>query len=219
MIERKRNRGKKLLAGFLIAQSLFLPLSTVAASDYNYNQYNNSSATVEKEQMEYLNGAVYYNQAEEPYRDYPYGEGEFGRMINTGCGPAVMAMSASTILEEKITPQQMADLSIATGNIIPGNNGTLWQFFYDAGEELGLKVTPTESPEEVIEALKDGKLVINSVNSKLGGYWTYYGHFILLTGYQDGQIAVNDPAYRSKSGLHSQEQVFTPSKQMWIIEK
>lgn len=210
------NTGKKLLTALILTQGLFLPISSAAASEYNQPIHQESVSTQERE---YLNNAVYFNQAEEPYRNYPYGDGEFGTIINTGCGPTVMAMAASTLLDKNISPIEMADLSARTGNIMPGNNGTLWQFFFDAADRYGLKATATNSRDEVVKALKEGKLVVNSVNSSMGGYWTQYGHFILLTDEVDGQIAVNDPAYRSKSKLYSEEMVFGPSKQMWIIEK
>lgn len=215
----KRNIGKKVLTAFILSQGILLPISSAASSNISSPIHNETAYSQNRESLEYLNGAAYYNQAEEPYRSYPYGEGEFGKMINTGCGPAVMAMAASTLLEEKITPIEMADLAVQTENIMAGNNGTLWQFFYDASDYLNLKITATNSQEEVLQALSDGKMVINSVNSSMGGYWTQYGHFILLTAVEDGMVAVNDPAYRSKSKLHSLETVFGPSKQMWIIEK
>ncbi len=211
-----KNIGKKLLTTLILSQGLLLPIASAASSDQTQPIPQES---VYSQDVEYLNNAVYFNQAEEPFRNYPYGEGEFGTIINTGCGPTVMAMAASTLLKENISPIEMAELSRETGNIMPNNNGTLWQFFYDAAERLGLKATATTSRDEVIKALKEGKPVINSVNNSMGGYWTQYGHFILLTKAVDGQIAVNDPAYRSKSKLHSEEEVFGPSKQMWIIEK
>lgn len=167
-----------------------------------------------------LNNMYYYNQTEQPYRDYPYGTGSMGTIMYTGCGPTSMAMVLSTILGEEVNPIEMANLAISNHNIIGGNGGTDWNFFPAVSSKYGLSCRVTTDNNEAINALKNGAYVINSVNSSLGGYWTNNGHFIVLAGIKDNMIMVNDPASRDKSNsLHTFNQVFTPSKQMWIIEE
>ena len=210
-----KNFFKKLLVATLVSQTFLLPVTSLAASSAKPNMESQEKV----EELEYMNGAVYFNQAEPPYRDYPYGTGSFGVMINTGCGPVAMAMAASTILGEHISPIYLADFAKMTDNIMPFNGGTKWQFFTQASEQLNLKCTPTTSSEEAKKALQEGKVVINSVNNEKDAYWTQFGHFILLTQEKNGKIGVNDPAFRSKSKFHDPDLVFEPSKQMWIIEK
>src|SRR5699024_12883793 len=67
---------------------------------------------------------------------------------------SVIAMAACTLLDKNISPIEMSDLSAKTGNIMPGNNGTLWQFFFDAADQYGLKATATNSRDEVVKALR-----------------------------------------------------------------
>lgn len=213
-------------------------ISTVSKIDEIVNTVKDKADKAEKEKIEQerkekrkqnienldstkkLNNMYYYNQTEQPYRDYPYGTGSMGTIMYTGCGPTSMAMVLSTILGEEINPIEMANLAISNHNIIGGNGGTDWNFFSDVSTKYGLNCRATTSSEEAINALKNGAYVINSVNSSLGGYWTNNGHFIVLAGIKDNMIMVNDPASREKSNsLHTINQVFAPSKQLWIIEE
>ena len=62
----------------------------------------------------------------------------------------------------------------------------------DGGAHYGLTVTGIgNDPENLVEALKEGKLVI-AIMSK--GHFTSSGHFIVLRGVtEDGKILVADP--------------------------
>lgn len=162
---------------------------------------------------------VYFNQREEPWGSYPYGNGFFSSIAANGCGPTSMAMVVSSLTDQYTTPSEMADFSTRGGHVMPGDGGSLWSLFPAAASAYGLNCTQTSNQDTINEALSQGALVVCSMNNSLGGYWTIGGHFIVLTGIdENGYISVADPWSRAKSVIkHNQLQVYTPLRSAWII--
>ena len=115
-----------------------------------------------------------------------------------GCGPTAIAMVAAGLTgDNTVTPYKVAQFSAENG-YYAGDSGTSWtlmtggaQQFGIYGEEMGL------SEEEVFSALENGHPIICSMRP---GDFTTTGHFIVLTGIEDGKIRVNDPNSRVRSG-------------------
>lgn len=162
---------------------------------------------------------VYYNQREEPWGSATYGNGWAATIAANGCGPTSMAMVLSSMTDQTVTPIQMANYSTMNGHVMPGDGGSYWSLFPAAANAYGLSCRQTTSRSEIIDALSNGALVISSQTNALGNYWTYGGHFIVLTGITDsGNITVADPWSRGHSVVsHTQDQVFIPMKSAWII--
>ena len=114
-----------------------------------------------------------------------------------GCGPTVISMVAAGLTgDNTITPYKVAQFSEENG-YYAGDSGTSWammtegaQQFGIYGEEMGL------SESGVLSALENGYPVICSMSP---GDFTTTGHFIVLTGVEDGKIRVNDPNSRQRS--------------------
>ena len=114
-----------------------------------------------------------------------------------GCGPTVISMVAAGLTgDNTITPYKVAQFSEENG-YYAGDSGTSWalmtegaQQFGIYGEEMGL------SESGVLSALENGYPVICSMSP---GDFTTTGHFIVLTGVEDGKIRVNDPNSRVRS--------------------
>lgn len=162
---------------------------------------------------------VYYNQREEPWGSASYGNGWLGTIAANGCGPTSMAMVLSSMLGQTVTPIEMANFATQNGHVMPGDGGSYWSLFPGAATSYGIKCTQSYSRSEIIDALSNGALVILSQNNALGNYWTYGGHFIVLTGITDsGNITVADPWSRGMSvRSHTQDQTFIPMKGAWIF--
>ncbi len=162
---------------------------------------------------------VYYNQREEPWGSAAYGNGWLGTIAANGCGPTSMAMVLSSMTDQNVTPIEMANYATRNGHVMPGDGGSYWSLFPGAASTYGLSCTQTTSRSQIIEALSNGALVIASQNNALGNYWTYGGHFIVLTGItESGNITVADPWSRGHSAVsHTQDQVFIPMRSAWII--
>ena len=114
-----------------------------------------------------------------------------------GCGPTAIAMVAAGLTgDNTVTPYKVAQFSAGNGYYV-GDSGTSWSLMTEGaqqfgiyGEEMGL------SEDEVFSALENGHPIICSMRP---GDFTTTGHFIVLTGIEDGKIRVNDPNSRVRS--------------------
>ena len=107
------------------------------------------------------------------------------------CGPTCLSMVAYYLTgDPKYTPLYMMEYAEANGYC--GNRqGTYWTFFTEGAVDLGFIVKEEYKTErKLISVLEQGKLIILSVGP---GHFTSAGHFIVLTGYEDGYFTVNDP--------------------------
>lgn len=161
----------------------------------------------------------YFNQQEEPWASHPYGNGVSGTIKANGCGPTSMAMVVSTLTGQYVTPSVMADYATSNGHVMPGDGGSYWSLFPDASSKYGLSCIQTTNQSEINESLRKGSLVIASMTNALGNYWTYGGHFIVITGVNSsGMYSVADPWSRGHSGnMHTSNQIFAPMRSAWII--
>lgn len=131
--------------------------------------------------------------------DERWGYGTYGdNMIAVnGCGPTAVAMVAAGLnWDNTITPYRVAQFAAENG-YYAGDAGTSWTLMTDGarqfgiyGEEMGL------SESEVFSELEAGHPIICSMRP---GDFTTTGHFIVLTGVEDGKIRVNDPNSRKRS--------------------
>lgn len=114
-----------------------------------------------------------------------------------GCGPTAVAMIAAGLTgDNTITPYKVAQFSAENG-YYAGDSGTSWTLMTEGarqfgiyGEELGL------DEGGIYSALESGHPIICSMKP---GDFTTTGHFIVLTGIEDGRIRVNDPNSRIRS--------------------
>ena len=131
--------------------------------------------------------------------DERWGYAQYGdNMIAiNGCGPTVIAMVAAGLTgDNSITPYKVAQYAEEQG-YYAGESGTSWELmtqgavhFGVQGQELGL------SESVILSELESGHPVICSMRP---GDFTTTGHFIVLTGVEDGKIRVNDPNSRKRS--------------------
>ena len=135
---------------------------------------------------------VYYNQFD--YEGARYGT---STIADSGCGPTCAAMVLSTLLDEKITPQEMCDYSASHGHLVPG--GTEDAFFDDVFNEYGVSYTKEEQTEEnIIASLEAGNIIIAHMGR--GNFTSGDGHFIVLTGIDEyGNVIVANPTDRINS--------------------
>ncbi|MGN0650254.1 MAG: C39 family peptidase [Oscillospiraceae bacterium] len=134
----------------------------------------------------------------------------------SGCGPTVLSMAASYLLNnEKLSPAYIADFSEKNGFASRGN-GTAWRLMSEGAQMLGL--TSEEVPlweNSMVSALTDHKLIICAMGK---GDFTSTGHFILLTDYEDGLFSVRDPnsVIRSER-LWSYDEISGQIRGMWAV--
>lgn len=146
-----------------------------------------------------------------------YSEYSGGMMGYTGCGPTCLSMVSIYLLNDPdLTPQYIAQFSQAHGYSAPGN-GSKWTLISKGGKELGLDVA--ELPLEgsiVLRNLDEGNPVICVMGP---GAFTATGHFIVLSGCEDGKIRVNDPNSKIRSEqLWDWDDLQGQIKNLWVVK-
>ena len=123
-----------------------------------------------------------------------YGDGLMGL---TGCGPTVLSMAVCGLTgDNTVTPWVVAQYA-EEANLYVDGSGSSWDLIGEGCRHYGLE--SEELPLDkgmVTRALESGHPVICSMGP---GDFTTSGHFILLTGVEDGQIRLNDPNRPSNS--------------------
>lgn len=126
-----------------------------------------------------------------------YGEyaGEF--MGLSGCGPTCLSMVCIYLLKDgTYSPAYVADFAETNGYSVPGS-GSQWTLISEGGKALGLDVTEIPLDEgRIIRNLEAGNPIICVMGP---GDFTTTGHFIVMTGYEDGKVRINDPNSQVRS--------------------
>ena len=151
--------------------------------------------------------------------DERWGYGKYGNNIVgvSGCGPACMAMVIAGLTENpQVTPYTMAVYS-DEHDFVTEDGNTLWGFIASGGEEFGVlgQALPLQE-ESVLDCLKQGNPIICSMRP---GDFTTTGHFIVLTGWQNGKISLNDPnSIKNSEKLWTYEKLEPQIKNLWGME-
>lgn len=115
----------------------------------------------------------------------------------SGCGPTALSMVA-IFMTGDITknPRWVADFASQNGYAVDGS-GTAWSLMLEGARQIGLssKEIPVER-ERVENNLQAGNPIIALMGP---GEFTSNGHFIVLTGLQNGRLKINDPNSRKNS--------------------
>lgn len=139
-----------------------------------------------------------------------------GEMMGlSGCGPTCLSMVCLYLLDDPtLTPRYIADYSVEKGYYHNGS-GSSWTLISKGGVELGLNVQEIPLVEKKITRnLEAGNPVICVVGP---GFFTTTGHFIVMTGYADGYVTVNDPNSPSKSAqTWKLTEVMEQIRNLWV---
>ncbi len=155
--------------------------------DSNKNQLLTKNHYIEKVAYK----PFYYNQKDSRWNQIYYGRYPFG---STGCAPTAMAMAFQGILGRTILPIEIANyLYSNTNEFNKKTQGSSGQAIVEASDYYGIKRTALETKEDLINALKDGKIVFAAMgNGRFGK--KKYNHAIILYGYRsNGSTNVMDP--------------------------
>lgn len=145
----------------------------------------------------------------------PYGDNNIGL---SGCAPTCLSMVAVGLTgNEQATPNAIADYAMKEGYYVEGT-GTAWSLMTDGCQKFGVVGTELGLDKDtVLSKLKNKKPIICSVRS---GDFTTTGHFIVLTGVEDGKIKVNDPNSKKRSTkLWEYEKLEGQIRNLWVFDK
>lgn len=134
----------------------------------------------------------------------------------TGCGPACLAMAGYYLTgSQNMNPGDVAAFAEQNGYYAKGY-GSSWTLISEGSARLGLKAT--ELPlvkKKMTDALEAGHPVILAMGA---GDFTTAGHYIVLTGLENGFFRVNDPnSIANSRKLWSYEQMEGQIRNIWEI--
>lgn len=163
--------------------------------------------------------------------NYKQGDSRWGKVVytknntynksqtisNSGCGPTAVADIVATWWDSKVTPKEMAALSVANGYRTT-NSGTAWGFFKFVANKYGAsKFVQTGTYATAEAAIKSGAYVVVSVGP---GVWTKGGHFICWWKVDDKYVYINDPASSASARAKSaKSNLKNQAKQYFIFYK
>lgn len=137
----------------------------------------------------------------------------------TGCGPVCLSMAAYHLTkDEDMSPDKIIKFAKKNGYALNGitEKGSSWTLISEGGEKLGLDVTELPLDENrIIKNLEVGNPIICSMGP---GDFTTTGHFIVLVGYENGKIKVNDPnSIKNSEKEWTYEQIKDQIRNLWAI--
>ena len=143
----------------------------------------------------------------------PYGSGCIGQ---TGCGPTCLAMAGYYLTgDDSFNPKTMADFA-GENHYYASGYGSSWTLISEGGEKLGLTVRELPLVKgKMVDAVESGHPVILALGK---GDFTSSGHYIVLTGMEDGAFRANDPNSRVRSEkLWTYEELEGQIRNIWEI--
>lgn len=180
-----------------------------------YPTAHRQSHTVDLSAYENADSVPLFLQWDPQWGYIPYGSDVAGL---TACGPVCLSMAAYYLTADPaMSPDRIIQFSLDNGYCVPGN-GTSWTLISQGGPQLGLDVTEIPLVESrIIDNLEVGNPIICVMGP---GDFTTSGHYIVLTGYEDGFIRVNDPNSRANSEKPwTYSQLEAQIENLWVIRR
>lgn len=169
---------------------------------------------------------VNYLQTDARWKNHNYSApGESKTIGSSGCGITAATMVIATLKDKNVTPITTADWSMAHGYKAL-NQGTYYTYFVPQMNQYGITckrlntsnlygISSSTAHTEALNALKNNDWVIACMGK---GNWTSSGHYILVYGYKNGYVYINDPASTSSSRVKNTWGLFAKQvKYMWTI--
>lgn len=136
----------------------------------------------------------------------------------TGCGPVCLSMVAFSLTRNPdMSPDNLIRFALDEGYCRRGS-GSSWTLISEGAGKLGLRATELPLVEGMIRGyLEAGSPIICAMGP---GDFTSTGHFIVLTGLEDGLLCVNDPNSIARSETRwDYEQIAGQIRNLWVVEK
>ena len=152
--------------------------------------------------------------------DTRWGYMEYGDdlVAMNGCGPVCLAMAGYYWnRSDAFSPDEMVRFAIEEGYCVPGN-GTSWTLISEGAVKLGLDVSEIPLVESrIVKNLEVGNPIICVMGP---GDFTTSGHYIVMTGLEDGLIRINDPnSYANSEKLWDYDDICDQIRNLWVIRK
>ena len=135
----------------------------------------------------------------------------------TACGPVCLSMAAVYLTgDAAYSPDAMIRFASENNYYVPGS-GSSWTLISEGGKKLGFQVT--ELPLDEGRIRKCVKVDIPVILVVGPGDFTTSGHFLVITGYENGKFRLNDPNSKANSQkLWAYEDIKGQIRNLWSIE-
>ena len=136
----------------------------------------------------------------------------------TACGPVCLSMAAIYLTgDPSYSPNVMIRFAKENNYYVSGS-GSSWTLISEGGKKLGFHVTELPLDEKRIRKCLEADIPVILVVGP--GDFTSSGHFLVLTGYENGKFRLNDPNSKSNSEkLWAYEDIKGQIRNLWSIEK
>ena len=135
----------------------------------------------------------------------------------TGSAPLCLSMAGWYLTGDALfSPDEVIRFANDNGYSAKGS-GSKWTLISEGGTTLGLSVKELPLVEQKItDYLKAGNIIIAVVGS---GDFTRESQFIVLTGYKNGAISVNDPnSLENSDKTWTYQQLESQINNLWLIQ-
>src|SRR5699024_572339 len=130
-----------------------------------------------------------YLQKDANWRTEKYGSNTTQQLGENGCAILSLAMVHAAFENREVNPKEILEWSEEKYWV--DNAGTSWQIFHDFAVEHNYDFYNYGNDfYSAMEAVNNGELIVASV---VPGFFTEVGHIIVIRGYENGQVYVNDP--------------------------
>ena len=192
-----------------------------------YEKYKNDTSKIDiskeikdiERQDRGRNKIPYFNQWDVRWAFKKIDDGHFSV---SGCGPTVMSMAYMGLIGEKdLNPYAMGQLANKEGYYIH-ELGSLHTLFTEFSNEIGLNSRYISKNFESLKgAIDRGSLVVFHVKNNGIGDFTYSGHYILATDYDEaGQVTILDPnSYDNTNKKWDFDRILSQTTNMFEISK
>lgn len=147
-----------------------------------------------------------------------YGDDSGSIIAANGCAVVSLAMIDSYFQNTQIDPGQIADWAGLDHYVTYA--GTAFTIYEAFGKERGYNVKEFYDFHEAMEEVKSGNPVVVGINP---GYFSSIGHVMVIRGYEDGLVYINDPNddAASQASLigHDEEYMIQDGIAYWSFSK
>lgn len=135
----------------------------------------------------------------------------------TACGPVCLSMAAIYLTgNTAYSPDAMIRFAQENNYYVPGS-GSSWTLISEGSQKLGFKVNELPLDENRIRSCLDADIPVVCVVGP--GDFTTSGHFLVMTGYENGMIRLNDPNSKANSQkLWAYADIKDQIRNLWSIE-